>query len=250
MTAICGHVLKRLAAPLLVAGLLVTTVGSLEAGVGDSRGTVDIPADAQCGGVSGTAAAMVAGGRVGFPRIPVLLVTSCQGQIFFLDPSTDPAKRIKTITTSVTPANGWGALALRSDKGDLLACTAVAGGTDIYSIDFSPFNTIADGTATKLRSAPATSTCAGIAWDPQSKTIYQSSTGSAVLHFQETGTGSLTPIPSGCSSGTAGIGIAGTSLFVGCQPSTALISSRGPDLAQASAAAISQDPRARGRRRS
>jgi hypothetical protein len=208
----------------LVALSVFAGLGNAAAGVGDSRGTVLIPGGAKCGeGETGTAVLSIPGGKAGFPAIPTLLVTSCSNKLFLLDPSSDTATLVKTITTTVSPANGWGALTLRADKGNLLACTVTATGTDVYSIDFSPFNTVADGTATKIRSAPAgpagstTSTCAGIAWDPATKTIYQSTTGPAVIRYPETGN-ALAPIGSGCPAGvaTGGVGIAGTSLFVGC----------------------------------
>ena len=217
------------AATGLVTLSVVTSFGGAAAGVGDSRGTVAIPFAAQCptgieSTTPGTAVLMIPGGKAGFPTIPAVLVTSCGSKVFLLDPSTDPATLVKTITTTVAPANGWAALALRADKGDLLACTVTATGTDVYSIDFSPFNTVADGTATRIRSAPAgpagspTSTCAGIAWDSPTKTIYQSTTGPAVLRYPESGN-ALAPIASGCTGATRGIGVAGTSLFVGCGPS-------------------------------
>jgi hypothetical protein len=206
---------------IVVAVALCASTQTAAAGPGDSRGAVAIPAAAQCSSSSGTAATMIPGGKAGFPKIPVLLVTSCQGKLFLLNVATDPATLVKTITTTVSPTNGWGALAVRSDRGDLMACTVVTGGSDIYAIDFSPFNTIPDGTATLLRHAPGGSTCAGIAWDPQSKTIYQSSTTTDILHYPET-SGTLSPIPSGCTVATAGVGIAGTSLFVGCQNSSAV----------------------------
>ena len=205
----------------LVSLSVVAGLGNAVAEVGNSRDTVLIPSDAQCSGAAGTAVLSIPGGKAGFPAIPVLLVTSCTNKLFLLDPESET--RVKTITATVNPTNGWGALALRSDKGDLLACTVTATGTDVYSIDFSPFNTVADGTATKIRSAPAgpagstPSTCAGIAWDPPTKTIYQSTTGPAVIRYPESGN-ALAPIASGCPAGvaTGGVGIAGTSLFVGC----------------------------------
>jgi hypothetical protein len=219
-------------AMIVIAGALCVSARPAGAGPGDSRGAVTIPPGAQCVGSSGTAATMIPGGKAGFPKRPVLLATSCQNKIFLLDVATEPATLVKTITTTVSPASGWGALAVRSDRGDLLACTAVTGGSDIYTIDFSPFNTIPDGTATLLRHAPSGSTCAGIAWDPQSETIYQSSTSANILHYPET-SGTLSPIPSGCSGTAAGVGIAGTSLFVGCPP---------PALAPIGAGMTRQDP--------
>ena len=198
MSARCSQFMSRVAAPFLVTIGILVSVTTVQAEVGESRGTVDIPATALCAGASGTTVTMVPGGRAGFPKIKVLLATSCQNKIFFLNPATNPATLVKTLTTTVAPATGWAAIALRADRGDILACTAPStGGTQIYTIDFSPFNTVADGTATLLRNGPATSTCAGIAWDPQSKTIYQSSSGTDVLHFPETGTAASRRSPPG-----------------------------------------------------
>jgi len=132
----------------------------------------------------------------------------------------------KTLPTTVTPDFGWQALTLRADKGDLLACGTVLGVIKLYAIDFSPFTATADGTATFLRDGPTGSTCDGIAWDPADKTIYQSSTGSNVLHLAETATAPAPPVtsvPSGCPDGlVSGVGIAGASLFVAC-PAPAII---------------------------
>src|SRR5262245_29914886 len=142
MSARCSRLVTQLATG---AGVLILSVvaglGGAEAGTGDSKGTVAVPATAQCGGVSGTAVLMIPGAQAGFRNIPALLVTSStttgegvSANLFLLDPSRDPATLVKTIVTTVMPANCWGALALRADKGDLLACTVTATGTDVYSI--------------------------------------------------------------------------------------------------------------------
>jgi hypothetical protein len=208
------------------------------AAVGAVLGTVDLPPAAVCGGpTSGTAVAIVPGGRVGLPKIPILLVTTCvdggQAKLFFIDPGNPPAVPTtvaKTITT--VPVAGllrWDALTLRADKGDLLACGVFATSptTRLYAIDISPFNNttpapgIPDGTATLVVNGPTDSTCAGIAWDVSSnpKTIFQSSTGTNILHFTASG-GALPPIASGCPGGAGvsvnGLAVAGPSLFVGC----------------------------------
>ena len=227
MSARSSQFVNRFTATALIVLSVFVSIGGAEGAVGDSRGTVGIPSGSLCPGpfessVSGTASLMIPGGKAGFPNVLAILVTSCQGKIFLLNPATEPGTLLKTITPTVIPTNGWGALALRADKGDLLACTVTTTGTDVYSIDFSPFNLVADGTAVKIRSAPAgptgsaLSTCAGIAWDPQTDTIYQNTNGPAVLRYPASGN-ALTPFASGCPGATAGIGIAGTSLFVGCQ---------------------------------
>ncbi len=180
--------------------------GVAEAAVGDVLKTVTLPALAQCGSDSGSAVAIVPGGKLGFPTFPTLVVTSCQNKLFFLDPNTGTL--VKTITpTTVTPTAGWEAITLRPNRGDIAACGIVSGQTAIYGIDFLPSpNTVIDGTATFLRNGPAGSTCEGIAWDQEDHTFYQSSslgtsTSKTVLHLAETGTGTLgTGIPSGCNS--------------------------------------------------
>ena len=137
------------------------------------------------GSSSGSAVAVVPGGKLNFPKFQSLLVTSCvvggQAKLFFLDPSTNPATLVSTLNTSVTPTAGWESLALRSDKVDLIGCGMVGGSPKIYSIDFNKItpNTTVDGTATLLYTGPAGSTCQALAWDGTSnpKTIYQSSSG-------------------------------------------------------------------------
>jgi hypothetical protein len=194
--------------------------GVAEAAVGDVLKTVTSPAGAQCGTDSGSAVAIVPGGKLGFPTFPTLVVTSCQNKLFFLDPNTGTL--VKTITTTVTPTAGWEAITLRPDRGDLLGCGIVSGQTALYGIDFLPSpNTTADGTATFRRNGPSGSTCEGIAWDPQDETIYQSSTlgtstSKNVLQLAETGTGNpLRTVPSGCNSLT-GVTLSGSGLFVTC----------------------------------
>jgi hypothetical protein len=108
---------------VLAVGLLG---GAAEAVVGDVLWTVNIPQAAQCGTSSGSAVAVVPGGKLNFPKFQTLLVTSCvvggQAKLFFLDPSTDPAMLVSTLDTTVTPTAGWESLALRPDKIDLIGC--------------------------------------------------------------------------------------------------------------------------------
>jgi hypothetical protein len=219
---------------LLVLLIVAAMAPAATAAVGDVLRTVDLPVEAVCDGpTSGTAVAIVPGGKVGLPKIPILLVTSCvnaagQAKLFFIDPGNPPAVPAtvaKTITT--TPVAGlvrWDALTLRADKGDLLACGTFSGATTrIYAIDISPFNNtlpapgIPDGTATLVVNGPPTSTCAGIGWDLSDKTIFQSSNGTSVLHFTAIG-GALSPVLSACPAGVSvkGLSVAGPSLFVGC----------------------------------
>jgi hypothetical protein len=209
--------MKRAGVGLSVAAALGLTVAVADAAVGDVLATVAIPAGALCEEDSGTAVAIVPGGKAGFPAIPVLLVTSCRDKLFLIDPAS-PAAPVRTLTTSINPAGGWTALSARADTGDLLACAAP---NVLYSIDFSTLNTVADGTATLLRSGPEGSTCAGIAWDSADKTIYQTGvTGGAnvVFKFGDSASSSATSVPAGCPAGleVRGIAVAGTSLFVSC----------------------------------
>jgi hypothetical protein len=229
----------------LVSGLtLVLTVGLLggaaRGAVGDVLWTVDIPGGingAQCGGTSGTAVAVVTGGKLNLPKIQTVLVTSCvqsgQAKLFFLDPSTTPATLVKTVNTSVTPSNGWESLALRPDKVDLIGCGVVGGAPKVYAIDFSAIapNTTTDGTATLLFTGPSGSTCDGLAWDVTSspKTIYESSSAGNILHLSETGTSIAGSVDSGCPGSMTGVSVgvasattpefSGSVLFVACPDS-------------------------------
>jgi hypothetical protein len=219
----------------LAAAAIGASTRAAEAAVGDVLLTVNIPAAAQCGTSSGTAVAVVPGGKVGFPKLQTLLVTSCvqsgQAKLFLLDPSTNPAALVKTINTSVTPTNGWESLAVRPDKVDLIGCGMVSGSPKVYSIDFSsiPPNTTNDGTATLIFTGPAGSTCQGLAWDVTSnpKTIYQSaSTSPSIRHLSETGASVAGDVGSGCQGSTSGVTVgvvnsatlpfAGPVLFVAC----------------------------------
>jgi hypothetical protein len=207
--------------------------GSGEAAVGEVLRTTALPSAANCnsdGTDFGTALTVVPGGKAGFPGVPILAVTSCvstASKLFFLDASTNPATLKTSVTTSLVR---WDALSYRPDKGDLLGCHQTVDGatfTSLYAIHFSPFDPVATGgIATFLVSGPSGSTCAGIAWDPKDKTIYQASTnvaagGSrAVLRYSPPNTETVTSIPSGCAGPVAGVGIAGVSLFVACEAVT------------------------------
>ena len=218
-----GH--RRIARYLVSGLVLVLAVGLLggaaEAVVGDVLWTVNIPQAVQCGTSSGTAVAVVPGGKLNFPKFQTLLVTSCvvgvQAKLFFLDPSTDPATLVSTLDTTVTPTAGWESLALRPDKIDLIGCGIVGGLPKVYSIDFSKIapNTTVDGMATLLFTGPTGSTCQGLAWDVTSnpKTIYQSSSGAPpndvndVLRLSEAGASIAGSVPSGCAGPMAGVAV-------------------------------------------
>jgi hypothetical protein len=226
---------------LAVAGI----APSADALVGTSLRTVTVPAAAQCPSgatfTSGSALAVVPGGKLNFPKFNSLLVTSCvvngQAKLFFLDPSTEPATLVSTLDTTVSPTAGRESLALRSDKVDLIGCGMVGGSPKIYSIDFNKItpNTTVDGTATLLFTGPAGSTCQGLAWDGTSspKTIYQSSSGAPpndvndLLHLSEAGSSSIGgSVPSGCAGPLTGVAVgvvsaetpafSGSVLYVAC----------------------------------
>jgi hypothetical protein len=236
---------KSIVLGLLVAGAVGAIGVPAEAAPGDVRASVNVPAAAQCVvnnvASTGTALAVVSGGKVGFPKIKVLLVTSCVSSngavnLFFLDPANNATivRSFSTIFPAIpppgsVPSSGWEALALRSNKGDLLACGRTAGASVLWSVDFSPFNNtnppsnppVPDGTATFVAFGPAGPSCGGIAWDPVDKTIYQtaSAVGANVFHFSAE-PGAPQPVPasfaSGCTTPISGLGIAGTSLFIAC----------------------------------
>jgi hypothetical protein len=230
----------------LVTGLLVLLVTAIvaapaRAAVGDFLTSVEVPDAALCGegsGASGTALALVPGSKVGRADVPIALVTSCnrlvqvgdetfetRSLLFFIDPAIHQdasPEVVATVITSVTASNGWGALVVRPDKGDLLACTATDTGTALYAIKYSVFDAT-PGQATLVRNGPAGGTCDGIAWDPVDNVVYQTSTnvltgtgGRAVLRFPETGTAAPVQIPSGCTDFLTGVHVAGVSLFVAC----------------------------------
>ena len=196
---------KAIVLGLLIAGAVGTIGVSAEATPGNVRASVNVPTPAQCSGSSGTALAVVSGGKAGFPKITVLLVTSCGSGPVNPSSSPTPVERCDRQDLSdelpgfsapqLLPSSGWEALVLRSNKGDLLACgtNTAASTTVLWSVDFSPFNNtnppsnppVPDGTATFLGTGPLGSSCDGIAWDATDKTIYltPATVGANVLHF-------------------------------------------------------------------
>src|SRR5262245_24597193 len=216
MSQMGKNVIKLVALVFAAAVVVGITEVAVEAKPGDVlEGPLNIPSAALCGGSSGTALAVVSAGKAGYTdRIsPVLLVTSGVGaaaplppaprqgcgspgtsvNLVFIDPM-DPSF-VKTLTTVFStntnkPDTGtaWRSLALRANKGDLVACGTRGNKTVFWSVDFSPFNTTSDGTATFLRNG-AGSSCDAIAWDTTDKTtpIFQA-VGTNVYHMTETGT--------------------------------------------------------------
>jgi hypothetical protein len=180
----------------LILGVL-TSIGMAEAAVGDLLANVTIPESAGCvvenpdtsTTVYGNVLAVVPGGKLGFPNIPTLVVTSCVRQvpnveigthpvsmIFFLDPSTNPATLVGTVSAGTSP---WEALVFRADTADLLGCQpGFEGPLTLSVIHFSPYDTVAaPGNVSFLTTAPATASCDGVAWDAKDKSIYQTSFG-------------------------------------------------------------------------
>jgi len=192
------------------------------AAVGDLLKTVNVPAAAKCSSGIGTSVSLVPGSTIARDDIPTLLVTSCYqssaSSLYFLDFRTDPATLVKTINTIVTPPQGWGALSLRGDQGDLIGCGNDSSGTHaIYAIDISPYNSTADGTATFLfNGASGLDICDGIAWNTADNTIYQSPDVSGTIHqFNTSGTQiNSFSSPPGCPN--SGLAVGGASLFAAC----------------------------------
>lgn len=193
--------------------------------------TVGVPAAARCASTIGTSLTIVPGSLINLPQYPILVVLSCYGpaagqgsQLYFLDARTSPATLVRTITTTTTPPLGWGALALRGNRGDLAGCGNENGGTHaVYSINISPYDTVADGTATFLFNAQAGQViCDGLTYDTADRTFYQGpDVASTVYHFSETGTplGSFS-VPAGCPK--SGVAVGGASLFIACNGVTTI----------------------------
>ena len=164
-----GVQVVALAAALVPLGSVPVTptdqlIGSPRAAFAAGPGTLRdvLFVDGACGpegSVTGTALAVVPGGKAGFPNTPTFLVTSCQessGALPLFFTASDGGEGFREITTifpstastASRPTNGWEALALRGDRGDLLACGRNGNATVLWSIDFSPYNSTPDGTAT------------------------------------------------------------------------------------------------------
>jgi hypothetical protein len=217
-----------------VLGLAALAIGAVvpaaHAEFGTLLTTITLPAAATCSASdSGSAVAIVSGGRIGSPKVPIALVTSCvqqgQAKLFFLDPSTEPATLLKTVNTTVTPAGGWQSLTLRADKADLLGCGTVNGVPAVHAIDFKTD----PATATKLFDSPAGSTCRGLTWDAGTpKRIYQSASGDGetpdVRALSDLGGSVGADVFGGCPAGDGAltglsVGVATTTIFDGEIPS-------------------------------
>jgi hypothetical protein len=224
----------------LITGLLwIAFLHPAHAALGDFLpGTpVTIANAAQCS-VPGTAIALVQGSKVkpSFPTVPVLLVTNCPdspGVLRFLDTTGAQVATITTPLGSFVPPAGWGAFAVRGDKGDLLAC-ANRNPADqhlIYTIDYNGLNNIDDGTtsAQPLVAVPANGVdaCDGLAWDQSTDSIYKTNKAvqpdlsiaiTSISRFDKNGAplGTLPGFnPTGCGDG-GGITLAGGGLLLNC----------------------------------
>jgi Thrombospondin type 3 repeat len=218
--------LKRMALPILAIAELAISLPVLAA-PGDLLQTVNIPPDAQCRAGNGypngygTSVAVVPGSVVGLNQIPILLVTSCYSantsSLYFLNPNTNPATLVGTLNTNTTPPLGWGALAYRADKQDLIGCGNSADGTHgIYRISL-------DGTATFLfNGRQGGALCNGLAWDAADATIFQSrrSQAGTIAHFRENGVAALANtfrFPANCNTGGLAVGGSiGGGLYAAC----------------------------------
>ena len=196
-----------------------------QSAIGEMLQTIDVGAGAQCD--IDISVAIVGGATFGIDvQYPLLFATSCRTpdpsgkDIHFIDPTN--GNLVKTITTDVQPADGWGALAMRGDKGDLLACANNTFGTDlvhaVYRIDIDPFNTVTDGTATFMFNAAAgEGPCDGLAWDASDDTIFMSpDLSDTVYHYDQAGNQLNSFLsPTGCPD-QSGIAVSGSNLFLAC----------------------------------
>jgi hypothetical protein len=234
--------------------------GTAAAAVGDLLRTVNLPAGtgeggAFCASGIGTSVAVVPGAAVGLPQEPILLVTTCEGLsdqasfLFFFrpTPAPTPAEILLSVRTTITPPGGWGSLAMRTDKGDLLGCgnkdvstsfdeSEVTPTHEIYRIPLSKTFATTEAPSTipvKLfdgESGYADAViCDGVAWDTVENKIYQSpDVFHTIYRFSETGAplGTLA-VPPTCNpilleesevpvGGASGVAVSGHSLFIGC----------------------------------
>jgi hypothetical protein len=138
------------------------------------------------------------------------------------------------VATTITPPQGWGSLALRGDRGDLLACgngdpSDVHFALPVYRIALSPaLATMASPAATpeflfNADTGHGFAICDGIAWDAAEDRVYQSpDVFHTVFRYDETGGAHGTlPVPADCNSaGASGVAVGGQSLFVACANDT------------------------------
>ena len=207
-----GKLCNKVIFLLGVTALCLSLANVSYAAVGDLIKTVNLPPLARCD--VGTSVGVVPGSLIGFPAIPILLVSSCRGgeQLFYLDPSTDPATLVKAVTTSPTPRGGWGSLALRADRNDLIGCGNAPFTHPLYRIDPNTgeatflFNTV-------LSEFPI---CDGLTWDATNQTFFVSADVSDTVS-QFSASGFLLnsfPAASGCQN--SGLAVGGSILYEAC----------------------------------
>lgn len=174
----------------------------------------------------GTSVAIAPGGYLPIPRSGNVLVVSCYGgtALYLLNPADGAL--LRTVETTVGGV-GWGSLAFRGDRGDLLGCTDAG----FFSIDIDAHNSVADGNLTLIALASTTGgICDGVTWDADDDTIYQSpdATTVAVYHYDETGALIESfPPPAGCPN--SGLAVGGRYLFFACNGITEIVQSQKAD---------------------
>jgi hypothetical protein len=186
---------------------------------GELLRTINVAPEAACGSGIGTSVALVPGSSVKYNQYPVLLVTSCYtatgdpsaGILYFLDPAT--GNLVTTLLTTPAPPQGWGSLALRGNKGDLLGCGNSEDGTHgLYSISLET------GVATFMFDGQSgLAICDGVTWDSGSpSTIWMSPDVSSTMYHYDTEGNLLGSLPSPPECSNSGLAIGGTSLFASC----------------------------------
>jgi hypothetical protein len=230
---------------------LMTLVGTAHAAPGDLLRTISLPTNlCAAGEEGGTSLAVVPGDSIGMPQ-RLLLVISCwdDARLFFFDPAVlTPAAPVLTVTVAGLPPGGVGSLALRANKGDLLACANLnpepgPGDYGLYSIALSRnFPTTPTTTATFLFNGnrggdpnnPARQLfpCDGVAWDAVANRVYQKpDVHTEVARFNPDSTPAGAPdgtiaVSQSCEGngflgfGASGIAIGGQSLFYACDGDT------------------------------
>jgi hypothetical protein len=192
---------------------------------------------------TGASIAIVQGSKLGPPNLvqyKVLLATSCLGAntdttrkstIHFVNPATGVS--VHSISTTFVPPRGWSALALRTDKGDLIGCVATGANTgnlDIYKISYTGSAAVLVNSAIAALKGPL---CEGLAWDHETKTIYASVDGGTTIRrwvsannndlFTQVSPDLISPtqIPLGGGSAqsclNSGLALVDGALFVACQ---------------------------------
>ena len=264
------RVRRAVAVAIMMAGMAVAPLAALaqvsappDTGVGTVIRTV-VLGDGEghfCASGFSTAVAVVPGAAVGFPQEPVLLVTACailepessaewnQGsKLYFFRPSSESSSPLLTVETldgpyQFAPSGGWGSLALRADKGDLIGC-GNSGRYDegtshpVYRIALSKSFANSDGLPTtsvvRLFNGEVNSNtpfCSGLAWDSVDNKIHQNPRGSReVFRFSEfpvEGYETSLTVPQQCNSAVVGDGeitvgrasglaLSGQNLYIGC----------------------------------